>query len=288
MSVPRRWWTASLAVVVLTNKAAAQSAVAQVRLALPTTTHSNARVPEGGAPGASNPVTLTAAGGGDSANASIASIARNPYVGAQAGYVFGGGDFASNLVANGSVVYQVLQTAHTTSSGKTVSFLLPVRGNVSALVGAKDATDRNKKIQDLVSGAQGMRVSVEPYLALPNAGYLQTGFFGTAGWKLNAVKDAKDSTHYLALGRFSVGFEASLGPPDGSKNPIVIDLAPVYSTFASRDYLGIDGLQKSVWSGELSVIVPFGTSVGLLTEAVVAQRALPVWRTGVILTAASK
>jgi hypothetical protein len=274
-----------LGVLLVCRRAGGQTAMAQVRLAIPPATAPAAN-PLGSPATTMNPVTLTAMGTGDTTSATSGS--RNPYVGAQAGYVFGGGDFASNLIANGSVVYQVLQASGKTSKGRDWSFFLPIRGNVSSLVASKDSAARNKQIQSLVSGAQGIRVAIEPYLTLPSVGFLSSALFASAGWKLNAVKDSADTTHYLALGRFAVGLESIIGPKDGSKNPILIDLSPVYSTFAGRDYRAVKGLEKAIWSGEMTIIVPIGASTGLLTEAIVSQRSFPVWRTGIILTAASK
>jgi len=256
----------------------AQSAIAQVRLATPA-------LPKGkeyAAAGVSDPISLTP----KADESGKETPARNPYVGAQAGYVFGGGDFASNVIANGSMLYQVLQ-ASTISHGKKLSFFLPVRGNVSSLVAAKDSAGRAKAAQSIVSGAQGLRVAVEPYLALPSVGFLTTGLFASAGWKMNTVKDKNDTTRYLALGRLALGLEAVLGPQDGSKSPIVVDVSPVYSAFAGRDFQSVSGLQKSVWSGEFTVVIPVAASMGFLTEAVVAQRALPVWRLGLIMSATS-
>lgn len=267
-------------------QARGQSAMAQVRLALPTTTAQQSTSPAGVAPGSSNPVTLSAVGSDDKAQPVVG--ARNPYVGAQVGYVFGDGTFASNLVANGSVVYNVLEVTGAKGSGRGIGFFLPVRGNVSSLVAASDDDGRSKAAQQLISSAQGMRVAVEPYLSLPGTRFLRPALFAAVGWKLNAVKDANDTTRYLSLGRFSGGGEIAIGPADGSKNPIVISLSPVYSVFSTRDYQKVQGLTRSITSGELTVVVPLGTSVGLLTEAVVARNALPSWRTGVILTAASK
>lgn len=266
-----------------------QSAMAQVRLALPTSRAAQQTTgAAGAAPGASNPVTLSAVGSTEGDQQQPAVGTRNPYVGAQAGYVFGEGDFASNLVANGSVVYNVLEINGKTKAGKGYGFFLPVRGNISSLVAASDQDARDKAGQKLISGAQGMRVAVEPYIALPAARFLQPALMASIGWKLNSVKDANDTTRYLSLGRFSAGAELAIGPADGSRNPIVLSVSPVYSVFATRDYQKVNGLKRSIMSGEFTVVVPLGTSVGLLTEAVFARQTTPAWRTGVILTAASK
>ena len=277
--------TAVAAFVTLGRVAQAQSAMAQMRLAAPRSTAAPASASTAD-PGFVGLTTFSASATGDTAAAPQSS--HNPYVGAQAGYVFGGGEFASNLVANGSVVYDVLHTPRSPGDDTTSHFSLSIRGNVSSLVAAKDGADRDKQAQSLISGAQGIRISVEPFLALPSVGFLKPGMFASAGWKLNAVKDATDSTRYLALGRFALGIEGVFGPKDESRSPIVIDISPVYSTFAGRDYRSIAGLEKSIWSGELTVVLPVGASTGFLTEAIIAQHALPVWRTGLVLSAASK
>ena len=212
----------------------------------------------------------------------------NPYVGAQAAYVFGGGRFASNLVANGSVAYKVLSKSIVDSAKhERFRFFVPVRGNMASLIAAKDDTSREKKAQSLISEAQGLRVSVEPTLDLPPLEFLRSSIVTSVGWKLNAVKADDDSTVYLALGRLSAGLSFAIGPTAKGTTtmPIVVELVPTFSSFATRDYQRVTGLEKSFWSGDLTVIVPVGSGMGFLTEATVAQRALPTWRTGLVLTA---
>lgn len=211
---------------------------------------------------------------------------RNPYVGAQLGYSFNNtGDFASNLVASGSVLYTVI--AADPKSSSSTKFFLPIRANFSAL-NAVDSASRSKQVQQLLSSAQGLRVGVEPYLTLSDWGpFIHPVLFGSAGWKINAVKDKSDTTRYVTLGRLSGGLELGIGPSDGSKLPITLDLAPVYSIFADRTYRSVFGANfpKSVWSTEVTIVLPVAANMGVLSEAISGQHTLPVWRVGLVLMA---
>jgi hypothetical protein len=207
-------------------------------------------------------------------------VARNPYVGAQTGFTLGGGGFASNLVAGGSIIYVVIN-----DSSKSARFSLPVRGNFSGLnVGSKSDADQ-KKISDLVSSATGLRIAVEPEVRFNSWKYFRPAVFGSAGWKLSAVKDSGDTTHYLPLGRVGGGVELGIGPASSDRLPIVIDLSAVYSSFANREYKAVGAnLERSTLRYEIVVVVPVASSVGFMTEAVVGN-SLPVWRMGFVFIA---
>lgn len=213
---------------------------------------------------------------------------RSPYVGAQVGYAFGStGNFASNLVAAGSVLYTVVGAD--TKSTSRFKFFLPVRGNIAALASSSDTAQKNK-IQQLLTSTDGLRIGVEPYVTLGSIGpYMQATLVTSAGWKLNAIKDKNDTTRYLALGRLSAGFEIGVGASDGSKLPITIDANAVYSSFTDASYKPVLGSDypKSSWSGEYTIVIPVASDMAVLTEAISAQRTTPIWRIGLILVASS-
>jgi hypothetical protein len=211
-----------------------------------------------------------------------ASARRNPYVGAQVGYRFGdGGDFANNLIAAGSLMYDVIQPMQ--DSKKSFEFALPVRGNIGPLI-AQEEDSREEKLNEIVTSTQGIRIGIEPYLRLGTAKYLHPVLFGSAGWKLNAAKDsASNETNYLALGRFSLGFELGIGDSGDGRLPMTISVSPVYSVFANDPPLNVVPTgKKSVASYEFTAVVPIATSAALLTEAIAVRDAKPVWRIGLV------
>ena len=219
------------------------------------------------------------------------AVNRNPYVGAQIGYAFGNGEFASNLVTAGTFLYELDIGQNDT----TPTFGFPVRGNIGPILTAGlDKTDdaakeaRDKAIQDLVISAQGIRVGIEPWWRIAgndDKAIFQATLFASAGWKLNAVKDANDTTRYLAAGRVSGGIDFGLGRRNGGRLPIIITMAPVYSVFANDDFKKIEGLRKQYASGELTIVIPVAANAALLTEGIVASRRSPVWRIGLMAVA---
>jgi hypothetical protein len=216
---------------------------------------------------------------------------RNPYVGAQVGYLFGGGSFASNVIANGAVAYTVIDDSTQVGASKGWrAFVLPVRGNFTSLSPQAKADETKKKLDELASSASGIRVSIDPELWMPPwSKYVRAGLVGSAGWKLNAVKDTADTTHHIAQGRLSGGGQLSIGPRDGSRLPVILTASYVYTAYADRTYLTVvPGAEKKRKAGEFTIVIPVATSTGLLTELIAEKKQLPAWRMGFVYAAQSK
>jgi hypothetical protein len=222
-----------------------------------------------------------------------AAASRNPYVGAQIGYAFGDGEFASNLVTSGSFLYEI-DVGQSDAGAPVYGF--PIRGNIGPILAAgldntEDAAKeaREKAIQDLVVSAQGIRIAMEPWRQIYGGDdkFFRSTIFASLGWKLNAVKDPTDTTRYLAAGRVSGGIDLGVGRTKDGRLPILVTLSPVYSVFANQDYKKIEGLKKQYASGELTIVVPVASNVALLTEGIVASGRSPIWRIGLLTVAAS-
>lgn len=210
---------------------------------------------------------------------------RNPYVGAQFGYSLNGsGGPSGNLIAAGSVMYSVI--APDAKNAAKDRFFLPIRGNLAGLT--SDSTASSKKVQQLLSSVQGIRIAAEPYLLIGgDDSYFHPALFGSAGWKINSGKDKTDTTRYMTAGQASFGGELGLGPSDGSKLPVTIDLAYMFTAFADRNYRAVLGsdFPKSVHSGVLTMVLPVMSNTGVLSELTFGQRTLPSWRIGAVFIA---
>lgn len=216
---------------------------------------------------------------------SSTSPGRNPYIGAQFGYSLNGSSKPeSNIIGAGTVMYSVIGSA--TDDTSHLRFYLPIRGNLAGL--SSDSASRSKQLDKLLSSVQGIRVAAEPYLTFPPLGrYVHPVAFASAGWKVNSLKDKLDTSRVITAGRLSLGGELGLGPGDGGKLPVVVDLALVWTAFADGTYRKVlgDDFPASLRSGEFTVVMPIAANTGVLSEAVVGDRAKPVWRLGVILMA---
>jgi hypothetical protein len=224
------------------------------------------------------------------------AAARNPYVTAQVGYMFGDGTFASNMITAGGFLYDI--DVGQNDDGRTTKFGLPVRGNLAPILAAgldktgdTEKAARDKAIQDLLVSAQGIRVALEPWVQIAGAkddSKFRSTLYASAGWKLNAVKDPTDTTRYLPAGRMAAGLDFGVGRTKDGRLPLLITLSPVYSVYATGDYKKVPGLKKAYASGELTIVVPVASNAALMTETIVAAGRSPVWHVGLLTVAASQ
>jgi len=209
--------------------------------------------------------------------------ARNPWLGGQIGYKFGGSDeFADNLIASARLMYEI-----DLSSKK---FQLPIMGNVSQLrdnldLDLDDDIKDEARIQDLITSTQGVNLGLYPYYIWKQKNTLALIIHGVAAYKINAFKESEESTIYFQQGRFSVGVEAQIGKYDNSKGqyPWTISLAPTLTIFKKSDYTAIFGNEKSsISSLEITSVLPIGRGMGFLLEAIISDKS--IIRTGLLLS----
>jgi hypothetical protein len=215
---------------------------------------------------------------------------RHPYVGAQLGYAFSDGDFASNAVTTGTIMYPVIGADPNGDGSKSGRFYLPVVGNFGNLAGSESDEDK-KKLANLVGSPGGLRIALEPYLVLSDeSDPLQFSVFAHAGWALRTSKDANDTLRYLPQGRYAAGVSFSLGPRDGETRPVVAELSWVGTSFANREYRKVLGANADASNSAFlaTIIVPTSTTSGFLTEVVATRGSLPTWRLGLVLISSSK
>lgn len=212
-----------------------------------------------------------------------AAATRSFYLGTQVGYSFTeNGDFASGLVASGSVLYSVI---HDSSEDQSkVRFFLPVRGNLSSLnVPLDDET--KSKLNALVASPGGLQVAVEPYVLLPKvATHLHPQLFASAGWRLSSAKDANDTTRYLPQGRVVLGSALGIGPSEAGAYPLWLEIAGSWTKFASDSYKQLLGSTASASAKAITgtIIAPVAQNAALLTEVFATKGERPVWRVGLV------
>jgi hypothetical protein len=207
---------------------------------------------------------------------------RHPYVGAQVGYAFGDGDFASNAVASGTLMYSVIASEE--NDAKKYRFFLPVVGNFGSLAAVLSEDDKDK-LGKLASTSGGLRIALEPYYLLPEPSPgIHPAIFASAGWVLRTAKDTGDTTRYLPQGRLVAGLSIGLGPKNGAAHPIVLELAGVHSAYANREFKKVLGPNAKSTQGSFlaTLIVPVAQNTGFLTEVVSLRDSRPVWRMGFI------
>jgi hypothetical protein len=209
--------------------------------------------------------------------------AKNPWLGGQIGYKFGGsGEFADNLLTSARLMYPI--------DIGTKNFQLPVMGNFSQLrdnLSDKLSIDEKNeaRLQDLLTSTQGLNIGLYPYYAFPEKTYFSFNIHGCFVYKLNSFKDVSSNPVYMNQGRFSIGFEANIGKIniDKGQYPFTISIAPTLTTFSKNDYMAVFGSTKSnIGSLEITSILPIGRGVGVLFEAVLSNAS--TFRTGLLFT----
>ncbi len=217
-------------------------------------------------------------------NVSKALAAKNPWLGGEVGYKFGGsGEFADNLIASARVMYEI--------EFDSKKFALPVMGNLSQL---RDNLSENltidekesARIQDILTSTQGLNIGLYPYRMIVEKQYFSLLAHGAIVYKLNSFKDMQENPMYFQQGRFSLGIEAYIGKFDtnNGKYPLTISVAPVATFFNSNDYKAIFGIERSLLiSLEVTSVVPIGKGVGFLLEGVFSDKS--VVRTGLLFSA---
>lgn len=209
--------------------------------------------------------------------------AKNPWLGGQVGYKFGGsGEFADNLIASARLMYEI--------DLGSKKFVLPVMGNLSQLRDnlSENLTVDEKEIarnQDILTSTQGLNVGLYPYYLIFEKAYFSLLAHGTLAFKLNSFTDVQSNPVYLQQGRFSLGIEAYIGKKDPTtgKYPWTISIAPVTTVFSNMDYKAIFGTERSsLTSLEITSVLPIGKGVGFLLEGVISNNS--VIRTGLLFS----
>jgi hypothetical protein len=209
--------------------------------------------------------------------------ARNPWLGGQVGYKFGGsGEFADNLIASARLMYDI--------DLGFKRFQLPIMGNFSQLrdnLSEKlSVDDKNEaRIQDIITSTQGLNLGLYPYFVVSEKQYFAFLIHGAAAYKINSFKDESANAVYLQQGRFSLGIEANIGKynTEQGRYPWTISIAPALTVFSSEDYRSIFGADKSsLTSLEITSVIPIGKGIGFLLESVISKES--AFRTGLLFS----
>jgi hypothetical protein len=223
--------------------------------------------------------------------------ANNPWLGSQVAYRFGGGDeFSDNLLVSARLLYEI-----NLGSSK---FALPVMGNVSPITqGLRDGLDEDalkQKAAELLQSSQGITVGLFPYYVMEHDRLLLT-FHSVAAWRLNAFGDtatagegeaetgAGEEPVYLHQGRFALGAEVLIGKRDDGSAPLTVSVSPTLAVFSADQFQRAFGERKSsLFSLELTGIVPIGKGVGVLFEGIIGSEigseSRNAFRVGLLLT----
>lgn len=215
--------------------------------------------------------------------------AANPWVaGAQLGYKFvGEGDFADNVFAAGTIIYNVpLDTI--VSHG----WFVPVFSNLASMAadaGGKSSKDSLEQASNaLLNSAQGILVKIAPYNTFHPGTNLRMRVLTEFGGKINslAAKDTAEGKETMLQGRLAAGLEIELGKKadkDGN-NPITFSVTGIKSYFSATSYEKVFGERKSNLTAiELTGIIPIKIGTGLISEAVLAKNHAPAIRVGILL-----
>lgn len=173
---------------------------------------------------------------------------------------------------------------------KGIGLALPIISNLGSLSTANAATLLSK-IQSLVAANSGLSVAFAPYWPFPHAesAPVVITLFGTAGWRLNSVKDTSGSGQTRALneGRFSLGVDALFyvfGSAQTGHLPISLSAEPVLTVFSKGRYHSVTGDNRSrLQTVELTAMSPLPfNGLGLLIQGVPIRDFKPMWRAGLI------
>ena len=212
--------------------------------------------------------------------------ANNPWVGAQIGYKIGeSDDFSDHLLVSGRFLWEIPFEG-------AKNFHLPVMGNLAQLkndISKKLTVDTVKaKIEQALLSTQGIQVGLYPYYIIHNETNFSLTLHGVLSWKVNGFKDDSNGTTYMHQGKFSLGAEIALGATKGGRNQLVVSVAPTIAFFNKNDYNAVFGKEKSsLFSTEITGVVPLGEGLGLLVESILAQESYSVFRVGIILAAST-
>lgn len=226
--------------------------------------------------------------------AKVPAATGNPWVaGAQIGYKFAGkGDFADNVFAAGTVIYN-LQLDPTESHGWNI----PIFSNVASLAADASGKTAQDSLQNsanaMLNSAQGILLKLAPYRTFHDATNTRLRLLTSVGGKINslAAKDTAAGKETLLQGRVGAGFEMEIGmkaDEDGNR-PIVLSGSLLQSFFSATSYEKVFGERKSELTVmELSAIVPVQKGTGMVIEAALAQGLPPALRIGLLVARSEK
>lgn len=226
-------------------------------------------------------VTTDAGAGGAAAN--------NPWLGAQIAYNFGGTDsFSENFLVTARFLYDPLGS-NKDDTGDQRGWHAPVMGNIgdiaSHVAGGEDSEGAiTEKAQALLSSAQGINVGLYPYYVLARSNVVRLTAHGAIGWKLNSLRDPDNGTVMFNEGRGSAGLELALGNlNEEGRLPITLSVAPVVTFFSAAKYEEVFGERRgSLWSAEITGILPVGSGMGVLFQSVLAGNTRSSFSSGLV------
>lgn len=226
---------------------------------------------------------------GSRSNVAGGLAAKNPWVGAQVGYLFGDSEeFADNLLVSGRILYDIDLNSE--------KFELPVVGNISSIIKSKvgfeegDGKEKlDSEVKELMTSNQGLHIGLYPYYRIKTGETFSLIAHGVAGWKLNGLQDTvNNKVTYLNQGRFSAGLEFGIGRSTADKIPLTISITPTVAIFDKNEYREVFGVAKS-YTGtlELTCVVPLKKGIGVMFEDIVplSKGVSNVFRVGIIFTA---